>query len=313
MFVVIEGLDRTGKTTLSRKLQGSVRFLDYVHFSKPTTHPLEEYVRSLDEPLLPHAVFDRYHWGETVWPHVFKRPTAYDEPMLLYTELVLESRGAVMVHTRRDPEEIVRSCAEDGEDMQGEKQVRMADALFGITAAHSLLPVIDYVWDDEDAFHRIVGEAQARHWTASALIEDTPRWIGYLTPNVLLVGDQVGPGSAGWTLPFVPYRNTSGHFLMEELVRESPRDRLPGDTSTIIKPAIVNSRAPDGAPEAVENLWIDLGSPPVVALGAVADQRLKRYGINHQTVPHPQWWRRFNRKAGEGSYARTIKEAAGLE
>lgn len=310
MFVVIEGLDRTGKTTLAKQLQESVRFLDYVHFNKPERHPLEEYVKPLDVGALPHAVFDRYHWGEAVWPHVFHRPTDYDEEMLYYTELALESRGAVMVLTRREPEEIIRACREDGEDLQGAQQVRIADGLFGIAATHSILPVMEYHWRDDH--WPIIGEAQARHWIASMLIEDTPRWVGFMQPNVLLVGDEVGPGSQGWTLPFVPYPNTSGHFLMRELIIESPRDRFAGGFEGCVKPAIVNSKTPDGYLEHVENLWIDLGAPPIVALGGNASKRLRTIGLKHEKLPHPQWWRRFNRKAGEGAYVRAIKEAAKL-
>ena len=48
MIFVIEGLDRTGKTTLARQL-ADTHGLPYRHFSKPEQHPLDEYCRPIEQ------------------------------------------------------------------------------------------------------------------------------------------------------------------------------------------------------------------------------------------------------------------------
>jgi hypothetical protein len=307
MFIVIEGLDRTGKTTLAETIKRRCGG-EYMHFNKPEQHPLDEYCRWLDNAPAPHAIVDRYHWGETVWPHVFKRDSEYDSVMQYYTELLLESRGAVMVHAHRSIDQVVKACEEDGEPAQG-RQLHLADGLFGITATHSILPVVDYSHGDDVT--GLTAYAIQRGFIADKTLAHTRRWVGYANPTVLLVGDEVGPGSDGWSLPFVPYKNTSGYFLMGELANASALNEvydLPG--SGVVKPAVVNSRTPDGSVEDVSSLWRDLGTPAVVALGKRSSGVLETLEIPHETVPHPQWWRRFNRKAGEGSYLAAIQEAA---
>jgi hypothetical protein len=51
-----------------------------------------------------------------------------------------------------------------------------------------------------------------------------------------------------------------------------------------------------------------LGDPAIIALGKTAAGVLTDLGLVHGYVPHPQYWRRFCRRYGPGSYAATIKE-----
>lgn len=303
MLLVVEGLDRTGNTTLTTQLARD-HGLEYVHYSKPEQHPLDEYCRPLEGPP-PKRVVDRYHWGERVWPKIFNRASDFDEAMFHYTELALESRGAVEILTDRAADEIAEQCVEEGEPLQPEDVIRTA-AEFNAVSSRTICPtatwhlLMGYLHPPEEDVLRLASE---RHSRAISAAQVTPRWIGHLQPNVLLVGDQVGPGSDGWSLPFVPYRSTSGHFLMQELLM------VPD-----LWPAIVNSRTPEGSPENVAALWQRLGKPPIVALGKAAETlvRVTYLAKYTDTVPHPQWWRRFNRKAGAGSYGAVIQEAANV-
>jgi hypothetical protein len=302
MFVVIEGLDRTGKTTLAKQLERTYDLL-YVHFSKPQDHPLDEYGRKLNGTVTPpHVVADRYHWGETVWPHVFKRPTDYDAPMHHWIELLLESRGAVMVHATREVEAIIRACVADGEPIQG-RQIYLADDLFNLAAMYSLLPVVNYEQGDEIAVNLATSLAQTREVQSAKLLATNSRVIGHLEPNVLLVGDVAGPVQSTegkWTLPFVPYRGTSGHFLMNELRQDHMRS---------VRPLIVNAHQPNEDFEDVNLLHDHLGRPPVVALGLRASETLKAQGVPHKKIFHPQYVRRFLRKEGNGFLGNLIKES----
>lgn len=293
MLIVVEGLDRTGKTTLSRNIKAETG-CGYVHFSKPTAHPLDEYV----EPVVdcPHVVFDRYHWGEMVWPQIFGRESECDWRMFLYIELALQSRGAVVVHAQRDLDAVEAACIRDNEPLVADK-IKPANHLFRITRERSILPVWDWSWGN--SFVQICGQAAARASWSRRCTRITPRFIGEDSPDVLLVGDVAGPvQQAKRPLPFVPFKNTSGYFLMGALMY------------TDLKPAIVNAWQPDGVtPEPLAELWEEMGQPPIVSLGLRAGARCELLNLEHTNVKHPQYARRFQHSDGEAGYMKTIEEA----
>lgn len=293
MLLIIEGLDRTGKSSLAHSLVQDHK-LDYRHFSKPEVHPLEEYERPLEHGP-PRAVFDRFHLGEVVWPVVFQRQMIMDAAMVLHIELLLESRGAVLVRPWRPTEEIVEAARRDGEPAQGD-DIWTAAHMFRLQWQRTQLPWFNWnLLEDSHATRQPFIQAAIRRAESARVLNGvTPRWIGHARPNVLLVGDEVRSGT-DWTLPFVPYLRTSGHFLMEELI---------GST---IRPAIVNSRKPNGDPEPLNRLWFGLGKPRVVALGRRAESVLQKTNIPHGAVPHPQYVRRFLRSKGPGWYRDEIE------
>lgn len=311
MLIVIEGMDRTGKSTLAQYLAQEYH-LESVHFDKPSQHPLAEYLRPVEAGPR-RAVFDRYHVGERVWPAIFGRQSEYDAAMHLHVDLTLKSRGAVVVrpvrHWRNDAE--IYRVLED--EPIGYEQWHEADALFREELAKSRLRVFPWclchnTLDSRGAF---ILEAGKRSHQARKLAGITPRWIGSPEPDLVLVGEQVGPGGQGeWTLPFVPFRGTSGHFLLSELLHLTPEQQG--------RVAIVNALDPsdelEPLPELLEQFAVfRTGTiprrPRVVALGKTADKALTAQGVEHSSVPHPQYVRRFLRKNGEGWYANEIQEA----
>jgi len=288
--IIIEGLDRTGKTTLARALADRWG-LRYRHFSKPEEHPLEEYGRVFEG----HArdlVIDRFHIGETVWPTIFSRTSQLDTAMLTWLEMLLDSRGVVYVHSQRElTEEIL---AGEPIDLA---QARDVDRLFEHTLKLAHSPVFRWSLGDAEVEDVIAGAAAQRCWRAEEIGRITHRWIGSMKPEVLLVGERVN--DPGWTLPFVPYRGTSGHFLLEEL---STLTGIPRRT------AIVNSLTPEtragGGYEPVRDLWEELGQPRIVTLGRTADACCSQ--LPHGSVHHPQYVRRFLRAKGPGWYGLQI-------
>jgi hypothetical protein len=302
VLIIVEGLDRTGKTTLAERLARDAR-ARVRHFDKPQQHPLDEYVRPLvGAP--PHVIFDRYHLGERVWPAIFGRKSEYDDAMHHYVELALESRGAILVKPRREwnPNELEEALANEPVDAV---QYREAQTRFTEEFRDTLLPVTNWCLCHDTATGRelIIELAKVREHWARKPHEAHSRWVGHYLPNVLLVGDVAGPKQTAWNLPFVPYRATSGHFLMSEL----------RGVNVELRPAIVNAHQPDGENEDVLNLWSLLGEPPIVALGRNAARKLRMNGgLPHAEVQHPQYVRRFLRRNGAGWYAQQIKEAAGL-
>jgi len=118
MFVLIEGVDRTGKSTLAAELQ-RLTDADVHHFSAPVpgNNALQEYV----EPFLDyrpgtdrHVVLDRGHIGELVWPRYFGRSSLIDPPTKAAIDGFLFQRGALLVSTWRDKDEIREAVNADG-------------------------------------------------------------------------------------------------------------------------------------------------------------------------------------------------------
>lgn len=122
MLVVVEGMDRTGKSSLVEELRrregGEV-----VHWDRPTRPTaIAEYV----EPLLGyrpgegrHVWCDRHYLGETVWPGVFGRESIMTAADRTCVELFLAHAGALTVLAWRDPDELEAACEAEGEPSAG--------------------------------------------------------------------------------------------------------------------------------------------------------------------------------------------------
>jgi dephospho-CoA kinase len=86
-LIVLEGLDRTGKSTLAKKFESEG--YEIIHMSAPSKKYREpgytgpSYLDDMMD-LLHHAttrdiVLDRSHYGELIWPHIYSRDAALNE------------------------------------------------------------------------------------------------------------------------------------------------------------------------------------------------------------------------------------------
>jgi hypothetical protein len=130
----------------------------------------------------------------------------------------------------------------------------------------------------------LIGEAQRLQRIA---IENTaffPSYIGPIDPRpaFLLLGDKRGEtryGRPSYPSAFVPYRDTSGHYLMTALHNVG----------------LANFGIANAVEERLNALWTTLWRPRVVALGRNAEYACKRANVPIAgIIDHPQYWRRFN-------------------
>lgn len=304
MLIIIEGVDRTGKSTLARRIADRIG-ADVRHYSKPERHPLAEYERDLDD-YVPgsgrHVVIDRFHWGETIWPELFRRPTEFTDEMFYHVELFLQSRGALMIHATADPDQLRRRFV--GEPLDPEL-IEPAVLAFRDVTARTSLPVLGYDFARPGAADvpdlAVFGAGKLEEYVGEPW-RVTSHWVGSPKPNLLLVGDEPGPPARrdpdSGAVPFRPYPATSGAYLMAALRR------------TNYFPAITNARTRDGTEVPLRDLWLALERPRVVALGNVADAALSAAEVAHGVAPHPQYVRRFFH-ARTSDYIRLIRRAAG--
>lgn len=279
------------------------RVVYYGHASKPTKHPIAEY----EDPFIDwHPtqqmawVQDRWHWGEMVWPTIFNRDAPYTWPMFDHTEMVLNSRGAVMVHCTGNPQKIWDRLEKRGDEkleaLRG--NVTQIVDLFHHANESSHLPSFIHEIGNEVDIEAVVWTAAKRSVQAGKVLSVTPDVIGNVyDPEVLLVGEEaateMAPGIPHM-IPFQPYKTTSGFWMMPQLQPEVT--------------AITNAFGHDGPTELYE-LWHALKRPAVVALGRSAESACKQQGLKCGTVPHPQFVRRFHKKKGT-VYREALRKAA---
>lgn len=296
MIIVVEGIDKTGKSTLvqeMKRLLGS-SIVEVLHANRPTKHPLDEYELSLAayEPgILQHILLDRWHLGETVWPRVFNRETVYDEFMHKHVELFLLSRGVLLVLAEARESVLLDRIGPD--DYFVPAQVPTILQSFKTAAKGSLLHRVPYDFERDrltDFAFAAIRAAYALEYEVSRVHSVSHDWIGWPRPTTLFVGEQTKEDN-GHGIPFVPFKTTSGYHLMKALANSHV-----GQHSY----AITNALKPDGEPEHLKQLWATMNRPRIVALGNVAHEALTALDMHHGTTPHPQWMRRFNHAVDYG-------------
>lgn len=304
VLIVVEGPDRTGKTTLATRLaqevRGTVR-----HAGPPQRGAIEEYETGLDDfdPRGPSLVLDRWHVGEYVWPTIFERPSDFLLPVRKHVEMFMQSRGAFVVFADRNTEKLKQDLVEHDEPLKPD-DLDLARSLFSEARAFAedICGLWDYEkWGDREVQLHVEHARHKEHSVTPIWNVVGPGWVGSPFPQLLLIGDELGPEKESRTppfdVPFAPYPGTSGWYLMEYL------DDL------WRKVAIINSkRERTGEVRDLYAVWETFGRPRTVALGRNAAAALEEFDVPYTLVPHPQYWRRFRHREG-GVYTNMLREA----
>jgi hypothetical protein len=310
MLILCDGTDGAGKSTLATRLTEYLErhrpgdTVELWHAGKPTTHPLDEYVT----PLLGyrpgrghHIICDRWHWGETVYPVIKGRPTDLDRPTHRYTELFLQTRGALGVHVWRDVHELQAVFRDRGEFILTDAELHETQKLFTVAYNDSTITKRTIRPDEADVVEYIVAEA-ARAELKARSVASLVTYVGPPQADTLLLGDVRCPGNHNPAGPaFTPYPATSGAFLMRALHESGMAETLTGGLG------IANACDVDS----VADLVASVRPYAVVTLGANA---WKTYTGAFGTegvgaVPHPQYVRRFHHKHC-ADYGAAISEAS---
>jgi thymidylate kinase len=285
MLIILEGPDGAGKSTLTRELA------EYVHARVPSdvvkvTHKGPPQLSSLAEyegPLLryrpnvgKHIICDRWHIGELIYPYVLNRKSDMDDVVFEHIELFLKARGALLVHVTAPLDVLDARIRANGDELitPGMIPVIVAryKAIFEITT--KLAPI-------ESISPQNIVETASMLDEAYVRLNSFTTYVGPRYPDLLLFGDRRNVPVEQVQVPspaFMPYPNTSGHFLLRAL-----HDR----TKELPRFGLANACDVDD-PRA---LWEALDEPKTVALGKNADSKLD---FPHTTVDHPQYVRRFH-------------------
>jgi energy-coupling factor transporter ATP-binding protein EcfA2 len=303
MLIIVEGPDGCGKTTLIEKLTEVLQReqpgekIERLRKGPPKQQPLDEYVT----PLLSyrpqrghHIICDRWHVGEWVYPSIIGRKTFADKATWYYTEMFLASRGAFVIYPTYTMDLLTRWFTDRGDDfIKVEQLAKIAGAYAFMEDKH--LTVNTRV--NGKSPEALIALARHRENMTERLNPFTT-YIGPPRPEWLLVGERRNKTYDGDPRPaFMPYRGTSGHYLLSALTVAQLRSGL----------GIMNACDVD---DAVLAQYFTFQDVPTVPLGNHAHKMMNddRVLDGHPGAPHPQYVRRFHNKHGD-AYAGVINRA----
>lgn len=290
MLIVLEGPDCVGKTTLATQLRSAMRpEATILHAGPPVhQHPLDEWLKPLEDykPGDGNLILDRWHLGEPIYAEIKGRESILDQASWTYIDMFLESRGALKLILTL-PSSLLREVHE----REGETFVT-ADELVDIDTWYR--KVLVGGWNIQHA--RMIGLQSIVNAAVRKDVEAHPlrafdTYVGAVKPELLLLGERVGPRNQGKTA-LMPYPGTSGRYLLDAC-------------SWIGLGGVGIANACQEDPVA---LWDALGKPRVVTLGRQAHERLEEAELAHGAVPHPQFVRRFHHHAAQ-RYSQLILRA----
>jgi thymidylate kinase len=156
MFIVIEGTDASGKSTLVSEVQKQLaekfpkKEIEFYHKSKPEKMTrewvLQDYVTSIENIDWSQriAVADRWHWGEVTYAAVKRPETGTGDGYGLlgragwrWTELFLQSRGVAQFWLYQPLDVITRRLNARGDDYIQANELEQILGLYEVAAANS--------------------------------------------------------------------------------------------------------------------------------------------------------------------------------
>jgi hypothetical protein len=302
MFIVIEGTDASGKSSLIAEIQKQLGAnVELFHRGRPEVESrrwvLDEYVINVSNSYSLNRdkahLSDRWHWGEVTYAPLKRPHTDTDGFGLLgvagwrWVELFLLSRGITQFWLYQPLDVISQRLQDRGDDFVSVDE--LSQILDNYTKASKETASCLTLCPDSDSFSvlpelaaSVIRIAREREQEANKLSKHVG-YIGSPNPQVLLVGDKRNDKTVT-SLPFMPVDSNSGDYLLSCL--PDPFWKTIG---------IVNGDDINGKP--LQLLWQALGHPRIVALGRMAEKFLKISGFtdaDYNVVPHPQYVRRFH-------------------
>jgi hypothetical protein len=328
MFIVIEGTDASGKSSLIEEIERQIHemypenFLVKFHKERPKELTrrwvLNDYVTSIEKQNWHRslALSDRWHWGEVTYAPKYRPDTNKDGFGLLgqagwrWTELFLMSRGVAQFWLYQ-PLDVIQSRI----NARGDEFVKAEDLkeiLDQYTVAANVSVLADILKPDADSLEQVPKIASYVIETALSVEHKTsklelfPYYIGNPQPKVLLIGDTrniVKRYGEETTLPFMPVDGNSAEYLLTALPENLWREV-----------GIININD-ENVKESFNALWTMLGFPRIVVLGRLAEKTLASVPVHedyYTVLPHPQYVRRFFNKSKE-EYGDAILRVATLQ
>jgi len=295
MFIIIEGADKTGKTTLSNAIIEKFGS-EYVHFGKPKKHPATEYAEyalANDGNLC----LDRFYLGELVYGPLLRGKAGINDVEFATLERILRKKQAILIQTTTNSTLANKRLLVSTQD-EAVNTDQNARAAKGFAEVGKRLNIQHHILYDGSSYENLnellekLEDLKNEVERDQATIQEVCTGIGTATgKKIVLVGEGVNKKVSWLGLPFD--KGLSSQFLLDSLKAAGVDEKLVylcnADKIT-----------------AAELEFLTRSKTLFIALGKKADDRLKYFDIPHASLPHPQFVKRFQYK-NKGQYAKDIK------
>ena len=342
-YVVLEGPDGCGKTTLADDLMEHIATAQLVHWGPPNKLAYEQWIQAAVEQQGP-VIFDRLHLGSIAYGKAFRGMFDVTDHENWLVEGFMMSRGLTIVHTdiprevqdaniakNPDPNAATR-VFEDAAKRDEVKQLYTDYFANRLEVKSNCLPVpYDFTRLGDEDVRKVIPEHVRRELTA----RNTPflrQVIGLgnpLTARRVLVGDELhGVTKArARAKRFCSTDEEETRFMQyaKSLAGPLAYTTFPGNGSGrylhmcfrmagfhLEDTFVMNARTWEGS-QLIDGWAQFMEGKDVVALGNNAARELSMTEtgghwrqIPFRKVPHPQWWRRF-RYSEQSTYAKLLR------
>lgn len=293
MLIVIEGPDKTGKTTLAKAIAEQLGY-EYKHFSAPKGSPADEYIDFLLKLKRP-TVCDRFHLGELVYGPMFRGKAGITPLELVTIERVMRLKQTILIHAvtnmKLANQRLVHSTEHEAVDTR--QNIAAAQGFARVFPLTNAGPVIRYDGSSLDSINKIVDDLRKIRQSLGTPAKYSG--VGTITGSkVVFVGEQVNKNVTWRNLPFD--KGASSQFLFDIF-----------QAAGVPEKAVYVCNADKLTYQEVTNL-LHGGRVTFVTLGKKAARKLNSFGVLHYELPHPQFVKRFHYNQKE-SYAAEIREA----
>jgi tRNA uridine 5-carbamoylmethylation protein Kti12 len=303
-MIIIEGIDKSGKTTLAFELKKKLG-LDIKKFGVPDGDPISEYldeIRTVSRP----KIYDRFLYGEYPYSKV-KRPNQVfmDTRSFLMLELALLTKPHLVIWAKPSVETIQKNFLRLGDDYVQD----LVELMHIYEGYEKIMPTsmcnqIIYDYEDQSNWQEIVDKSSnAMHWSEWGRYNDWKNngmpGIGTLYPKYLFITDRF----SFWNVRQEPLWNADGEYLVTAIINAGIPIKQCHFTHAIGKDVnkITLKQIQDLNPTHV----ITLGNNAWEVLRFVHDD------IENLTkVPDPGWWLRQKNSVEE--YEEGLRLSCGI-
>jgi hypothetical protein len=141
-MLILEGLDRTGKSTMAKHLRTVLKGWGYRQHTKPPLPPFE-YFSTLVAFARPQVLVDRLHWSEQAYANTYRDGPDLEPWRWRFLELALMAQQARILLMMDDPERIISRWSKN--EMHAETGVIAAHEEFRRLIQRMSSPYVSYV------------------------------------------------------------------------------------------------------------------------------------------------------------------------
>jgi hypothetical protein len=139
MIFILEGENKTGKTTLSGKLVNEYGF-KYKKFSQPKNDPYIEYLEFIYN-IRKNWVIDRFLWGELVYGPIYRGKSGISPDQFRNVEMLLQAKNSVVIYCDDLPDNIAGRYISDHEEWAVTSKIKSVLKEYTMVMSNSILPI----------------------------------------------------------------------------------------------------------------------------------------------------------------------------